>query len=114
MEAEVVGPGTVNSVMTGKHYNRSVYCHKIMFEALERLRFQAFYESVTPSEQDEIMLLITGMRERFPDADFATGMSSETLLDLFKRYEQFVDTWNGKDPTFSLWSSYISMTGMLY
>lgn len=100
--------------MTGKHYNRSVYCHKIMFEALERLRFQAFYESLTPSEQDEITLLITDVREKFPDEDFVNCMSSETLLELFKRYERFVDTWNAKDPTFALWSSYISMTGMIH
>ncbi len=84
-----------------------------MFEALEQLRFQAFYESLPSREQDEIVQMIADMRMKFSDADFSASMSSEALLELFKRYEKFVDASCCKDPTFSLWSSYISMTDML-
>ena len=32
--------------MSGKQYNRSVRAHKLMYEALQRLRFKSFFDSL--------------------------------------------------------------------
>ncbi|ESP01341.1 hypothetical protein LOTGIDRAFT_157520 [Lottia gigantea] len=45
VEAEIIASGSVNAVMEGKHYNRCMYAHKLMFEALHRLKFSFFVES---------------------------------------------------------------------
>ena len=37
IESEIIAPGSVKGVLTGKHYNRSIRVHKIIYEALERL-----------------------------------------------------------------------------
>ena len=47
IESDVVGQGQIKGVMSGKHYNRSMHCHKVMCKALHRLRFQVFLDSVS-------------------------------------------------------------------
>ena len=37
IEASLVGSGSVNGVINGKHYNRALRCHKVVLEALERI-----------------------------------------------------------------------------
>ena len=44
IEAGLITSGCINGVMSGKHYNRAILCHKTMAEALERLLFQKFVE----------------------------------------------------------------------
>ena len=45
IEANIVAPGSMNGVLTGHHYNRSMHAHKLMYEALMRLRWRAFKET---------------------------------------------------------------------
>ena len=42
LEAGLIGSGSVTGVMAGKHYSRTMHCHKILLEALERLFFEEF------------------------------------------------------------------------
>jgi hypothetical protein len=42
LEAGLIEPGSVTGVMSGKHYSRTMHCHKILLEALERLLFEEF------------------------------------------------------------------------
>lgn len=42
LEANIVAQGSVNAVMDGKQYNRSLRCHKLVMEAMERVRWDAF------------------------------------------------------------------------
>jgi hypothetical protein len=53
-----VAAGSINGVMSGKHYNRSVRSHKVVYEALIRLLFQHYLESLTPADRDETVTLI--------------------------------------------------------
>lgn len=54
MESGAVAGGSLSGVMNGHQYNRAVRAHKILAEALERLRWEAFLEELPPEEQDEI------------------------------------------------------------
>ena len=42
IESRVLAPGSVNGVVSGKHYNRGLRVHKLVSEALQRLQLQAF------------------------------------------------------------------------
>jgi hypothetical protein len=44
--------------LVGKHYNRCIRANKLVFEALERLRFEAFFNSQTPQQKGEIIGLV--------------------------------------------------------
>ena len=58
IESELVAPGSVNGVLSGKHYNRSVRSHKVIFEALSRLLFQSYFDSISAPERDAAIALI--------------------------------------------------------
>lgn len=69
IESGVVGTGSVSGVMSGKFYNGSVRCHKIMHEALERIRFQVFMDSLSPEERNDAGHQISILKDSFPDHD---------------------------------------------
>jgi len=62
IESEIVAPGSLQTVISGHKYNRSIRVHKIMFEALHRLQIQAFMASLTEQDHDMYSSLI----ERLP------------------------------------------------
>ena len=69
IESGIVSEGSIKGVLSGKHYNRSVSCHKVMYEALQRLRFQSFLDSIT-DENQELASFIESMARSFPDDEF--------------------------------------------
>ena len=54
IESGVVAPGSVKGVLTGKHYNRCIRGHKVVYEAMQRLRFVAFRDSLPDNEAEEL------------------------------------------------------------
>ena len=44
IEAGVCASGSLQKVMSGKHYNRALRAHKLVLEALERLLFEVFQD----------------------------------------------------------------------
>ena len=40
IKLEIVALGSVKGVLSGKHYNPSVRVHKLIYEAMQRLRFE--------------------------------------------------------------------------
>ena len=42
IETGLIGSGSIQCVMNGKHYDRAIHCHKILLEALERLLLEQF------------------------------------------------------------------------
>ena len=42
LEAGLISCGSIKGVMSGKNYGRSVHCHKILLECIERLLFEQF------------------------------------------------------------------------
>lgn len=54
MEADLVAEGSVKGVLTGKHYNRSLRTHKVVYEAMMSILFRSFLESLPEQSQIEI------------------------------------------------------------
>ena len=63
IEAEVVAPGSMKGVMTGHHYNRSVHAHKLMYEALQLLRWMSFLHSLSEEDQNLVKLEMMKLSE---------------------------------------------------
>ena len=47
VEAEIMAAGSVKKVLEGKHYNRAMRMHKIVYEALWRLRWVVIAKQLT-------------------------------------------------------------------
>ena len=62
IEAGVCASGSLDKVMSGKHFNRALRVHKVTLEALERLLIEKFEQSLRQDEQfsqEAYELLIT-------------------------------------------------------
>ena len=115
IESGIVSEGSIKGILSGKHYNRSVLCHKIMYEALQRLRFQAFLDSRTKDDQEDISLFIESMASSFPQDTFLSDrIESPKMQEIIQSYELFINDMSGKSRTFSFRSMYIKMAGNLY
>ena len=109
VESGLVASGSINGVMSGHHFNRSVRAHKITSEALQRLRWQYFLDNATEDVAITASAMITRLKEAYPHQQFKDVMESEEFNDLMASYEKFIATEIGKNPNFALWSSYIDM-----
>lgn len=110
IESEVVAPGSVKGVLSGKHYNRSIRAHKIIYEALERLRLQSFEKSLTTAEKsivDSIHLLVQD------NSEIDEISIDDNVIKVKTMYDQFVKKRSEENPLFSFWSSYIEMVQLL-
>ncbi len=114
IESEIVAPGSVTGVLSGKHYNRSVRAHKLIDEAMQMMRFEAFEKSLssTPSNNQfhtvGISVLEDSKREMF------TEICTSKRVNVTKRaYDEFVEKRSEENPTFAFWSIYIDMIQLL-
>ena len=109
IESDVIGQGQIKGVMTGKHYNRSMHCYKVMSEGLQRLRFQAFSHSLCDEKTTKVTAVVCSLLDGFPSEDFEEKVRMETFSEVLTMYEKFVKSASENNPTFSLWSSYLEM-----
>ena len=50
IESDVIATGSVNEVLEGKHYNRSIRMHKLVMETLFRIKWKNFGQWLTEQE----------------------------------------------------------------
>ena len=112
IESGIVAQGSINGVMNGHHYNRSMRSHKCVMEALQRLRWQVFLNTLPDEEKDSVLGVLVILQSSFPSAAFQEHVQSERFADVLKSYSQFIST-HSNDPTFAVWSSYIEMVELL-
>ena len=98
--------------MSGKHYNRSIYCHKVMTEALQKLRFQAFLDSNTANDVS-LAEECEHLCNEYPGEAFQTELESDSFSRIMNQYDSFVVKESGNNPTFAFWSLYLELTELL-
>ena len=112
VEADVLGPGSVNGVMSGKHYNRCVHIHKLMYEVLQKLRFDSFLQSLDEEEELAVNSTLRDLRNAFENDEFENMLNSFSMGVVERRYSNFVEQCRRDNPTFDFWSTYIDMIGI--
>ena len=113
IESEIVAPGSVKGVLSGKHYNRSIRAHKMVYEALERLRLQAFEKTLTTSEKALVESINQIMQDDSERDKFFEISTSNNVTEVKALYDMFVKKRSEESPLFSFWSSYIEMVQLL-
>lgn len=97
----------MTTVMSGKQYNRSVRAHKLMYEALQRLRFKSFFESLDDDMKQFVQNVSTNLSvENYKDVP-------NGLFEVIDSYLAYVDIQSDANPTFHFWSCYIDMVQLL-
>ena len=100
VESGIVAHGSVNAVLEGRHYNRAVATHKIVFEALERLRWQAYLETIETVSQQQVAHFAAEMINVFPSNAFDEICHSETLAQIVGGYEHYCDEQSKSSKSF--------------
>ena len=90
LEAGLIGLGSVHRVLSGKHYERAMHCHKILLESLERILLDQFLEQ---QNEDEIF---AGLPEETTDKiSNLISSQSKYAMDELMSDEVFI-TYIGK------------------
>lgn len=80
---------------------------------MQRLRFEAFMESLDDDEKEGIELAVFNMMDSFPDEEFLDYLERPEIEAISEGYEMFIQESSEKSKTFAFWSMYIRMTGTL-
>lgn len=108
IEADVIAPGSVNGAMNLHHYNRSMRCHKLMGEALHRLRWQSFLDTLRDCTAQQYVKMITPIQNAFPMNLFSEATQDCVFQEMMKTYQECINN-HSSNATYSYWSSYLDM-----
>ena len=112
IESGIVSEGSIKGVMSGKHYNRSVLCHKVMYEALQRLRITEFLDTLDEESQENVSSFVVTMKQAFDeDGQIDECINTDVMEEICQHYDDFIAESSAKSLTFAYWSMYIHMTG---
>ena len=87
--------------------------HKIVVEALERLRFDAFLESLSEDSRNVITKLANDMLRLFPSQAFDEVMVCFDIQTLNENYQKFCTERSSSSATFAFWQTYIELVTTL-
>ena len=114
VESEIIAPGSVKGVLSGKHHNRAMQVHKLLFEAMERMRLEAFAKSLTTVEKTKLDWLDVILTEDSSLDMFLENCWRHSVNEVKEMYDTFVIERSKVNPLFAFWSKYIEMVQLLY
>ena len=113
IESGLVASGSVKGVMNGHHYNRAFRTHKIVSEAMQRLRFQQFLDSLSEEDSQAIFNLITRLQAAYPSSEYCKIVEGSEFMKMMTMYDEFISAESLLNSNFAFWSSYIEMVELL-
>ena len=126
VESEIFGPNAAKSMMDGKHYYRAIQGHIWGYEALSRIKFEAFLDWLqrqNPELHQELVVLRSAVSALFKK--YGTRTRDECLLnavtecnELLDRteYVQKADEFHAmlkQNPNNAFWLQYLEMVEIL-
>ena len=115
LEAGLIGSGSLQGVLSGKHYDRALHCHKVLTEALEQLLFRQYQESNSVElSQESHRVLNDVVSTCSPDA-IESAMKSDAVREYLNNFLAYREKCRagflGK--TAQLWLSYMDHVRLL-
>ena len=115
VESGSCASGSINKVMSGKHYNRATRVHKLTLEALEGLLLKKFEEvhglDCGSEVKDVLDMAISNPSQDVVNQAMENG-NSENLFDLYESFKENVCSGDfGKTPKF--WMDYMDKISLL-
>lgn len=113
VESGIVAEGSVQGVLSGNHYNRSMRCHKLLYEAMQRMCWKIFLEQLPQEKADFIQEIASELNASFPGNKYDELVNSATFEAVKEEYNSFISEKSQESPTFKFWISYIEMVDVL-
>ena len=107
-QAGLCASGSLNGILSGKHYNRAWNVHEHFADALERLLLQTFIESTSANLPE---VLVTVIKADPKPTDFKALVDNAEAIVFFEKYNSFrSEIRNGKyGKTSQFWLLYLDM-----
>ena len=112
IESNLVAEGSINGVISGHHYNRSLRCHKTLSEAMHRLRIQEYLDQLPPDKNQEALSIMQKLHDDFPTT-FMNSLEADSVHQLLKDYENYVKMKCRGNYMYAFWTSYLEMVQLL-
>lgn len=106
IESETIASGSMNGVLSGRMYNRAIRAHKLVLEALSRLQIQHFLDSLPEADVDEIN---NALRAQISNFTNSRSVESDSLNDIYERFQSFTADESSANPTYSFWNIYMGL-----
>ena len=114
LESGLISGGSLAGVMQGKHYARSLHCHKVVLEALEELLLEKLYQDpseIFSSMSHEAQRKINTLLQSPSPSSVSEVLGNLEITSIINNYLQFRQTDMGK--TAKLWISYMNHVHLL-
>ncbi len=115
IEAELMSSGSLTGVLSGKHYERALHCHKVLLESLEHLLFEQYladkdqndiFENV-PEESRQILSDLKHSPSKENLQKVTEDVSLNEYIDHYMKYRDNVGNGSlGKTATY--WMTYMN------
>ncbi|MES9879418.1 MAG: hypothetical protein ABW185_00870 [Sedimenticola sp.] len=89
IESGICASGSINKVITGKHYNRALRVHKTLLEGLERQLLQAFEESEGGIYGNEERIIIDHLAKDPSEARLSEFKANDKCMEWLELYNDF-------------------------
>ena len=105
--------------MGGRHYNRGVRAHKIIWEALSRLhwkKFEAFLDddrAGCPVSFEKISEALKNLRSSCTKDRLSSLLTVDGVKTVLAAFEGFCTESGTEQPLFAFWNSYLEMVELL-
>jgi len=91
LEAGLIGTGSIQGVLSGKHYERALHCHKVLAEALKQLLFLQYKDSQGVVLSQECQMILNDVVATGSPAAIESAVKNVALrayLDNFLAYRE--------------------------
>ena len=107
VESGVISAGSIKGVLAVHKYNRSIYAHKCMFEALLRIQIEEFLSTIPADDSDSVTALTEILLQQHTE-----GSNNPPDHELIKAFHQHVIHKSAESAVYAFWNSYITMVGV--
>lgn len=113
IESGAIAAGSIKGVQTGHHYNRAMRCHKLLYEALHRLRWQSFLKTLPESECQMVTSTLAELGQSNLEDGWMNILQTNQVQEVLQTYEGFVKQERTRSALYDFWSSYLDMVQIL-
>ena len=112
----VIEEGSIEGVLTGEMYNRSIYAHKVLYEAIQHLLLTLFFtwldeHGLSNEFGDET---IRRIHYNLCPENFESSIDSGEFACYYTEYQRFVNYMKcGNNPLATFWLSYIDLVSLI-
>jgi len=89
VDAGLCASGSIDQVMTGRHYNRALRIHQRMLDCLERLLLKSFQETLPANTVTESLHAAAFLANQPTAVNVCMTTDSDSCMDFMKGYDRF-------------------------